>query len=479
MQAAGRCAASSQAFTVTPATAATQATQTSRTYTVTGLTVGTPVTIALVDSAQITAGTFALAAGNRLADLTFTPNVGDIAIDQINGVTVGAATSLQFTPTLTSITFRVDSLSVNASEAVPVVFKDNTAHTLLVNLDGVPTTQAFGIGGMVTFTPAAATPPAEAVSGAITGPVAHVYGSPATGFNTGAMTTQYLMRAGDLYQFHGTGITMAAFQSILSVGDGISGTYVHGSTVATPSTFNITTDLAFTAVAPVATSVASVVTVTYTPDSSISANGTTVTLQRAPVVSGVTGAYATVKTGTISTLSEQTFTETLADGHYSYRLIYTAPAFSGLTATSAVGLVTVDSTVANNQPTIERVYLTSNASAIATLSSGDVFKVVTDAPMVQPLVNATLTVGGSVLTNSAATATAAGSATFTVNTAAEVVDGVSHAAGTVLTVTLLADMAGGNVAFPTTVDASFGIANAIGQLTGFGPNSTLTQDVVS
>ena len=478
-----------QTYTVTPAAATTQATTSALTYTVTGLTAGTAVRIALVDPAFISGNTFTPTGGNRLADLT-PPSSTNVVIDRINGLTVTGASAVSFTPTTTSITFQVDSISAAGVEAVPVVFKDNTANTLSVNLDGVPTTQAFGIGGQVTFTPAAATQPAESASGTIaSSTVTHVYG--ATGFTNDPAATptyQWLMRAGDTYMFGTTDIGLAKFLTILSVGDTVTGTYVKGATATTPSTFTITADHALAiAAAPAVTTVKGAVTLTYTPSQFTSANGTKFQIDRRTFVSGVWGPWTTVKTAsTITSLTEQTFTETLTDGTYQYNLLATAPAFSGTAAvegTSTPFNVVVSPTAA--APAVQRLYLTSNATNINNLNKGDVFKIAVTAPITQPVLGATLTLNNGadhLFTNAAASSSnAPGDVTITVNTATEVVDGVTHAAGTVITVTLLADPVGGVMPFSTVTHLTTftGLAGPSGTLTNtVSANATLTQDVV-
>lgn len=484
----------------------------SRTYTVTGVTSGEALRIVLLDpevvdgdKIDITAGVDSL--GNRLATLT---TAADVTVDTINGVTLGAAAvAVDFTPQATSFTFRVKNDDA-AVKTVPVVFKKVAAadDTLPVNLAGAPK-QAFGIGGQVEFKAAVATV-AESDSiadlaavtdddgdGTVAAQVHSLIGT--TGFrikNDNADGTasagQLIMRDHDVYQYAGATITRAQFQSILGVDDTLGGKYVKGSTDADKSTFNIETDVVNVPVLDSVTTDLGQVTVKWTPGTQSSPNGTTFTLQRRgvtagedPIVAlpGTPGEFTTVFTGTVSSLSQQTFVETLTSGSYQYRIQTSLPAFTGATKPADVdgAEVVVSTSATATAPTLRRVYLTSNASDINNLSSGNVFKVVTTQAMNTPATGATLTVGTKVFTFTAATSTAAGSATFSVNTAAETVDGVSHSAGKVLTVTLLANPVDGPLPFDADLNltAASGIGNNAGVLTGLGLNNRLTRDVTS
>jgi hypothetical protein len=456
----------------------------SRTYTVSGMAAGTAVTIALVTPALVAGGVFTLDTGNREAVLTYGGTAG---ITAVNGVALGApATAYNYTTAGTSFTFTVKG--AGAATVVPVVFSNTDADGLLeVNLAGVATEPA-GIGGMVTFQAAATPVPAEAADAASVGAGSLVTAVYSTGFVVAGTTGLLAFHADDVYKLNGAVITKAQFSSILGVSDVMAGITAYAQAGA--NTYNITTDMVATAATlnPTAVSTLGSVKVTYTTGVEGTPNSTVYQIQRrqtvtsgGAAVSGAAGLWATVKTGTVAALGTQTFTETLASGFYEYRVNAVAPAFSGTpTVTSAApGLVTVTTSSPLTAPALLRLYLTSNATAINNLSSGDVFKVVVSTPLNTPALGATLTIGGQAITYTVATSTVANSATFAVNSAAEVVDGVSQPAGDVLTVTMLADP-GAAVAFPTTLTASTGIGNSVGFLTGTGgANDSLTRDVIS
>ena len=464
----------------------------SRTYTVSGLKVGTPVRLSLVAPTSIDGTTFpTLDAAKRNASLTLATNA---RIDQINGVDVTAALEKDFTPTSTSLTFRVKGATA-AEDVVPVVFANaDDDDKIAVNLAGAAK-EAAGIGGKVSFKAAAVAAPAEvadATAHVSTNLVATVVGT--TGFTDGTAVGQFMLRDGDTYQLNGASITKAQFLSILSLGDTVANIASYKAGGSTANTFNITGDVVADAgdIVPthqVSTTTLGQVKVTYNTDDKAALNSTVFELQRRQVsaatvaVAGTAGEWTTVNSRTVAATGVQTFTETLPSGKYEYRTRAISPAFSGTatvsSAPSAVAEVSTTTTLA--LPELQRVYLTSNATAINTLNKGDVVKVVLTQPINTPAAGATLTIGGETITHRAAAATATdGSATFTVNSSAEVVDGVSQAAGRVLTVTLLADPAGA-VSFSTaTLTASTGIGNSVGALVApTGDNNVVTRDVVS
>lgn len=503
-----------QTFTVTSGDVEVASTTGTRDYTVTGLNVGTQVRIQLVGTGAFNSdGSFVLTstgeAGNRLSSLS-TTGIGAAVITHVNGADVVNAATQLLTPATTTATFRV-SLGANNDAAIPVVFETATAGgtTLAANLAGAPK-KAYGVGGRVTFRNAAATAPAKATTGTITaGAVTVVW---PTGVEIAGNTGLHVFRDHDVYQLGGAAITKAQFMSIVGVGDTLAATaYRNNSTSANPSTFNITTDVlnvaTFTSVVASSTNLGQV-TVRWTPGTQASVNGTTFNLQRRQVptvgqahnvagVAGVAGEWSTVWTGTLPTLSEQTFIETLAAGNFQYRVQSVAPAFAGTatvttqTVTEGTATIAVSTTVTGSAPSIRRVYLTQNASNINNLSAGDQFKVVFNQTVNQPAVGSTLVLwvagdntGALTLTNRAAGTTSAGSATFTVNTASEVVDGVSHAAGRVLTVTLNANPDPGVAAFWTgdeglRIVSGTGIGNNAGNMPTQTANNAITRDVVS
>ena len=492
--AAGGTTVVAGAYTVTAGDTVVTPDDGSRTYTISGLTAGTSIRIALVVPASVDAGAFSLDATQRLATLT-APAAS--LIDEINGVAVTAAPAINFTPTSTTLTFQVKG--AGPEEVVPVVFSRADGNdSLKVNLSGAAR-EAFGLGGKVTFKAAdVAALPEEATAAIAATAVSEVYGTTGFAFGVGP-TDQYLMKDHDTYQLGGSTITKAQFQSILGVADTVDGNYRRASTASAPSTFNITTDLvgagAGGLVVPtmaVSASTPGRVTVTYGTGPQGTPNGTTYELQRRQTttlgggtgVIGAAGNWATVNSTKATALGSLSYAETLPAGFYQYRVRAVSPAFAGTTAgeqTSAASIEVTSTSAALAAPKLRRLYLTANPTGINVLSKGDVFKVVFDQFLTTPSLGAFLTVGGQSVTYTAASSEALGAATFAVNGSAEVVDGVSLAAGTVLTVTMLADAVAGTTAFGTaTLTGATGIGNVAGPYVDIvATNETLTRDVLS
>lgn len=471
------------AYSVTPTTTTTVATTKTVTYTVSGVTAGDLLTLTLVDSTLIDGSTFTLDTGNRTAKLTAASNV---SISAINGVDLGTANATRnFTAVGSTLTFDVASTGL-AGSATPVVFKRSVAGdtTLNVNLDGVATENA-GIGGMAKFTTAAAAVPAENANAAsFTAQVKSINGTTSFTTDDGTNTGSLMTLATDTYKFGAVVIDKAKFYSVLSGlstspavnGDNLTVVYVNGATASSPSSFTITNDVfpadgfATTGVLTAPTAVGNVVTEKYTNPISTSVGGTTFDLQRAPVVTGVVGTYVSAKTGLVADYNQTTFTETVVDGTYQYRMVYTAPEFSGTpkATSAATATVLVPPTASTAKPAMLRTYTTTNTSAVNNLSKGDVFKVVFDRAITAPVVGASLTMAGAqVFTYRAADSTVTGAVTFAVNTTAEVLDGASFGAGRVLTVTLLQEPTSA-ITFAATVPeiASFaGVGNSFGNAT--------------
>ena len=481
---------SAGAYTVTGQDTVVESLTGSRTYTVEGLTAGQDIRLELVTPTVIDGGKYTLDATKRSATLTAAANA---TITEINGVTVAGEAIKDFRTGGTSLTFKVTASG--ATEVVPVVYlNDDDDDKLSVNLAGAAKEPA-GIGGKVTFR-AAATVPAEAADAEAVAAttVTALY---ANGVTLNTETGLFTFDDTDRYQLAGNFISKTQFLSILSVGDGIGATTYRATPSSTSfNTYNITTDAAPTPASVVG--VASQTTlgqvkVTYASDTEFAPGSTSYELQRRQVsaantpVAGSAGVFATVDTRTVTVAGTQTFTETLPAGKYEYQVLAKSPSFSGTaTVTSAVSsVVDVTTTTTLSAPALQRLFLVSNASNINALSKGDVFKVVLTQPIAAPAIGAKLSIGGAdTILFTAASSETLGSATFSVNTGAESVDGVSLAAGTVLTVTLLADPVGGPLTIPNAglaLTTSAGIGNTAGALPDQSAqaNNKLTRDVTS
>ena len=458
------------AYTLAATNGSALTTSQTATFSASGLTAGDLITIALVSTDSVKDGKFTLNTGNRAAALTPAGATG-LNISAINGVPVGvaAATTRDFTANGSTVTF--DVKTTGAGSFVPVVFKRSSASdtTLNANLDGVATETA-AVGPSTGFTAPTVAPAAENADTTVASKtVASVNGS--TSFVATGTTGSLILRDTDIYKLNSATITAAQFRSVLSVGDTVSVDYKNGATATNQSTFTLETDVfpdntAATSALASATATGSVVTVKYTNPTSTTPGGTTFALQRAQKVSGVQGPWTTVSTGTVSATNvEQTYSETVADGTYVYRLVYSAPSFVGTAAATGTASadVVVPTTATVAAPAVLRTYTVTNTSNINALNATDVFKVVFDRPVTAPIQGAKVSFAGGDLTFTAPDATTVGASTFSVNSSAEVIDGASLAAGRVLTVTVLKDPA--SITLPATITGFTGIANATGAAT--------------
>ena len=221
-----------------------------RTYTVSGLDADTAYDIALFPAENITVAddgtvTFADTNSNNQAD-------GQGATDAVIEVVNGAATSgdevFNTSPVNGSITFVVDSTTFD--EVIPVVWADETPGTANVLNLVAPTTgnanpkeaaEPFGLGGQKTWIPAEAASSADSFEGEVlfVDKEANFFVLNDT-FGTETGTFRYNYEAGDTYQYDTSNTsTMAQFETALSNGDDVRGTY--NQTFA--STFNLIMDV--------------------------------------------------------------------------------------------------------------------------------------------------------------------------------------------------------------------------------------------
>ena len=419
---------SGQAFSVTPAAAVTQTwvdnpeapsnTSDDRQYTASGLTAGSTYKIALFPAAnvKVTSGkvTFVDAdASANQADGVGTP-AADILI--VNGAANSAAVA-SAQPLNGSITFTVDG--DNAEESViPVLWLDNGAHAnqldLVVpaaaNTNPKEPSEAFGIGGSVSYVPAEAASGAHTSADVVTPNIASNYFTSKTDVEHAASTETFSYDANDVFQYQAGGITLAQFESMISAGDTL--TVGYDSDPAGVSTFNITTDAAPTAPAITSVTVTNLdggttsndVQVRFTPPAA-NAAGVVYKLQRGAAGLGtntacgggddtVAPSFADVSATVVTNADgTRTFTNSnVADGCYDYRIVATNP-ISGSSASGTSWVTTLPSGQKNGvkvpggdtvSPT--STFLTqSNGTGVAgTLDGGDTIDVVFSEAMAVP-----------------------------------------------------------------------------------------------
>jgi putative cell wall-binding protein len=313
-----------ESLTVTPGTKATLSNSESRTFTVTGAT--GPVDIVLVNCNLVSTNdagntTFTNANSNAFADGTAqSTNQGaataDVAatpdsITTVNGAPAGNLSNDDYVdaaaPTSGTLTFVVASAGPTSSDTscvVPVVFADVNGDNALNLASNVPT-ELFGTGGVTIFTPNPAgggsigtrdvrsvAPEADSFSGC---PIT-AQGPPEV-VNT-AQCASYSYDANDIFQVGGVASTLADFESRLSVGDDISGTYDPDPTKV--STFNLVDEAVPTpaATGPIITDAVKSASATVLGSSLAVGDVHTFTFDQAVTVA--TGTYYAVSGGSVS-----------------------------------------------------------------------------------------------------------------------------------------------------------------------------------
>jgi len=461
---AARAVVSNQTYTVSPSTAASialDATTTFRQYTVaTGA--ATQVDIQLYPAASVTTTgntvTFADTNSDNIAD----PGSPVGAITVVNGVGSSGTRANNVTPVNGAVTFTIDN-TTTAGAVVPVVYADANASNSLDLV--VPTTanalpkqpsEAFGIGGATTWTPAQA---ANAANFAVASLVSvdktgnSFVGDPST--ISGTDTFTYFYDSNDTYKIGGFPATMTSFEAALSTGDAILTGSVYTRDVAASSVFDLGNN---SPSAPLTMTFSATTTTTTTVGWTVPASGAPDTYNvyrvatTAPTTLGDVTLYTKVGTvaGDATTLE---FVNTGLAANTTYYYAVTAvqdaeesDALTGNHATSAVSAGAVA-----GAPVITDVRAVDAGTAFV-FGAGDEVQFIFNEPVTIPAGSAfrvsdgvnsgTLTIGGS-----ASTIAAQSAGTY---------DGVTVLAGQAYRVRLLTDLtalspASSLVGFPATI----------------------------
>ena len=318
--------------TVTPTDDTTIAVDTSRTYTATLTGLTGCVDLAFVDAnTHPSDGTFRNTSGNGKADL-----VGSATFASINSVSSGG-TYINCVPIPADgkITFTISSGTTNANVR-PVVFQDTNGNNALdLTTDNRASETSVGVGGATLFIPPSGGFGSQTVTvGTVN--AAQDY------FIAGSSTFRY--DSNDTFQYDGTGITLAQFESVLTSGDTIAVRY--NPDAAAISTFNITADVGrgaptvqATGETPVGSTQRDVRVAISEPSSNV--DGLTYSVQRtalttAPMTCDAsTGTYTEIATVTVPTGSNTAsyLDQNRPDGQWCYRVGAANP----VTGTSAFG----------------------------------------------------------------------------------------------------------------------------------------------
>lgn len=415
------------------------ATTDDRRYTVNGLEASVTYTIQLYPATNVY-GTTSISFAEDVA--TNTANEGAVGADitVVNGTAVTAADDDATAQAVNGrITFTVDGSAIE--EIVPVAYKDADADgNLDLNADDTPiAAEPFGLGGAVRYLSP------EAAAGVSNIAVTFVPQGRDL-FGSGGKT--FYIDSNDTYRYQGTAITQTQFDSILSPGD--AGTATYNPDPNGVSVFDITTDAVAAPAAPTTTVVngdagntANDVRVTYKRPATNSP-GVAYTLQRATVGKGVDTMCGTLDDAAPVTFGLTSATETAGTGSgvfvfsdnnvppecYTYRIHALSP-ISNQSADSLAPAGT-EVTATTTAPTSLFAARTTDVNTTA-FDAGDVIKVVFDEPMATPGATASIRARDGDLTVADIKVT---NATFTLNATAEIVNGVSRPANTVLTITL-------------------------------------------
>ena len=454
-----------------------------RTYRVIDLNDASTYTIQLYPAANVR-GTTRISFAQDGA--TATADEGNVAADitKVNGSTPPSPDDDATTaPVDGQITFTVDGSGLET--IVPVVYLDaDKDGNLDIDADGEPVAaEPFGVGGPIRYLPA------EAVIGSSSLAVTAITPE-RDALVSGGRT--YYFDGNDSYAYQGVAISKAQFNSMLSPGD--VGTASYDPDPAGVSIFNITTDYVDAPAKPTVTVVdgdaggtINDARVTYTRPPRNSP-GVAYSLHRATVSPGAdskcgtnddtVGAFAAA-TGTTQAAGtgDGVFVfsnNNVADGCYAYRVRATSPISS--TTADSVGSdhISIPGPADTIGPLSTYAKRTTDAG-LAAFDAGDVIKIVFNEPMAVPPAGATIRVSDGDLTF--ADIVDGTNATFTLNSAAEVVNGVSRGVGTVLTIKLTGNPTSvfpgvsPGVQAPATVEDRSGINDLAGNAWDL-PNST-------
>jgi len=292
----------------------------------------------------------------------------------------------------------------------------------------------------------------------------------------------------DTFSIGGIPASFTEFVAAISRGDGVTtGTY--STTPAAVSTFELTDGATLPTHVATPTNLSVAVVVTPALPALVALYDSFI-IERAPVVSGVIGTYATVATVTTAldedaVLGTVTYTDTVpAAGSYSYRTAGVIDGDTGAKSTAAT-IVTTAAAADVTAPTTSFHSVITDALFQSTADVGDVIRLLYSEPVTLTS-NATLRIQETVGFPETFDIVRGTNATFATNSATVVQGASTFAAGRVLTVTLTAKpaplsvVASGNnelrIADVPQIQNALGIADAATNL--YAPTATvLARDV--
>jgi hypothetical protein len=453
-----------------------------RQYSATGLDSTKTYNVALFSGTDVTVTngqvTFADATGDKIADRT-APSA-DISV--VNGASQTANTSIvSVKPVNGTITFTVDGDSANET-VTPVIWTDNTDGsagqldlTAPATANNNPKTpsEAFGIGGAVTFNPPAATSGPVGTDATVTGvdKVNNV-------ITTSAFTYKY--DGNDNYYVYPTAtsgvpseanrVTMAQFAKQLSKGDAIDAASTYQSEPTLPSTFILedTSPSAPQTVAAVAQNDTSV-KVTWTAPTSGTPDSYNVYRAKATSDPGVDLTKYTLVTNVAGSVVTATDTALTASTQYYYAV--TAVQNGDESAASTRSTTTTTAAGLSAEPQSTSVQATTDGGFQGEAGLGDTWRIVFSKPVEVAngdLIRVQDAQGEAANVNLVATGSSApNEATYTLNTQPATIGSTTYEAGRILTVVLvdnltpISTVTGGNgvLNYPLTITNQSGITD--------------------
>ncbi|MGN6130764.1 MAG: cell wall-binding repeat-containing protein [Nocardioidaceae bacterium] len=462
MEKAAQSVTSNQSYSVTPqdkaTLGATNDSKSERTYTVSGLDDTKTYNLALFEAKNVdtTSGQVKFA-DNEDANNDGTKEGNDVAdqgspdarITSVNNGSAVSVTNTTVKPVNGTVKFTINSAAPD--DVVPVVWLDSTTGKtgLDLNADNTPS-EKFAVGGETVYTPQAAANGTSATQTVVSNDEA------ANTFvgSTGATSTQrtFSYDSNDVYtDNNGHQITMDAFEKALSTDDEVTPTYYYTDpSLVTTWKLNDLAPGNPTAVSATPTKGAesTSLTVTWTAPSLGSPDTYNVYREKAGLQSSPTSLDDYTKVGTVSGDTTKFVDSGLTKSttyYYTVTAVDQGDESTGNPATPTSGTTAASNATDQDAPKAIDTVLTTAGGLGSVIDSGDVFKVVFNEPIAAPTAGDTIRAKDGDSTPTVADFVNGTNSAFTTNAAAEKVNGASHPAGTVLTVTV--------TGAPTTVDA--------------------------
>ena len=487
---------SNQSYSVTPTDKATIGatgdTKSQRTYTVSGLDDSKTYTVALFEAKNVdtTSGQVKFAdnedanndgvkEGNDVAD----QGSPDARITSVNNGSTISLTNTTAKPVNGTVKFTINSDAPD--DVVPVIWLDSTTGKtgLDLNADNTPS-EKFAVGGETVYTPQAAATGVQVQQTVVSNDEAANTFVGSTGTASSQRTFSY--DSNDVFQDAGAHqMTMAAFEKALSTDDQVTPTYYYAdSSLVTTWTLNDRAPGAPTGVTVAQTkgSESTSLTVSWTAPSLGSPDTYNVyRLKSDATTSNFPGDYT--KVGSVNGDTTKYVDSGLTKStQYQYVVTAVDQGDESDASTAKTGTTAANNATDQTAPVAQETAVTTSGGLGTVLDAGDVVKIGFDEKVAAPANGDRIRVQDTdTTTHTVADLVNGSNATFSLNAAAEQIDGgVARPAGTVLTITLTGDPSvvtagtNGGVQYPATIVDQAGLTDVAGNV--WNPNAS-GQDV--